>query len=613
MRKNINPKTLKGSDKLNRTLELMNKMTTLNESTSTSELELIKKAADGIVYGIVRENHKYFIKHTDKTSGEFTANDFHYIGGLQNKLNESYPSYSEALKHLNLKFDTINESMGIEGNINIFESDGVAFGGGTGFGFVMEEDDEDIEEQEYKIKVDAPKQEPAPAPAPSPMDAPVEDEVDVEPSDEFGDLPTDDLGDETDGDIEDEDGDPTKKIQKMTGKLGQMIREMEEPDGELEKYVINSVISAMHLDLLSEEDIEDIVAKLEGEEEEDRENAEDDLSFGDDEPAADTELDEPETEEEPVADVTEESVKLTKGELLESLTKDILKDTLNESESLTDYMPSGKKAGKSYKKRRENLKRKARKKRRNEHHDMDYDDYGKYDHDEYKMMDEDFDMIVSDNDFENVESAYVDCPECAGDGCPHCDFNGYHLSGTFDDEGIADDFMTIDASTGEYGPYDRDGDEIPSRVDMDDDNDGYIDDRDGQTFGVVDEEDGFDVSIADSISGTFQDDDVMMYDPQSGGEGPFDRDGDGIPSRLDLDADGDGDIDGTADDLDIRYFDDPITKPRPKEPVVVPGKPGEKKRRGPWEKPKTKPRPKAEGGDVAPSVRRSFRKKGFFK
>ena len=172
MRKNINPKSLKGQDKLNRMLNLMDRMNTLTESKSFSELELIKKGPNGIVYGIVRENHDYFIKTSNKTSGQFLAEDFSYIGGLQNKYDERYKSYAEAIKHLNMKFDMLNESYGIDSNTNIFESDGVAFGGGVGFGFVMEEDeeeedkeqiisdsDDDLEEQKKVLKVDTPKAE----------------------------------------------------------------------------------------------------------------------------------------------------------------------------------------------------------------------------------------------------------------------------------------------------------------------------------------------------------------------------------------------------------------------------------------------------------------------
>jgi len=178
---------------------------------------------------------------------------------------------------LNLKFDMLNESYGIEKNTNLFESDGVAFGGGTGFGFVMEEedeeevtegekeiisDDDDLEEQKKVLKVDTPK-----------VEEPVEDEIDVDMSGDSAeiDMGMDDMEMDTEEDVDmdmeggDED---TKKIQKYTGKIGQMLRDMDEADPELEKYVINSIISALHLEEMDEEDKEDIIAKIEGDEEE---------------------------------------------------------------------------------------------------------------------------------------------------------------------------------------------------------------------------------------------------------------------------------------------------------------------------------------------------------
>ena len=289
MRKIVNPKTLKGQDKVNRMLDLMGKMNTLNESKSFSELELIKKGPNGIVYGIVRENHDYFIKTSNKPYGKFLSEDFQYIGGLQNKGTEKYHSYAEALKHLNIKFDMLNESYGIEYNVNIFESDGNAIAGGAGFGFVLEKEeeiilDDDITEEKKVLKVDAPASATPEAPA---AEAPVEDDV---ADDEFGfsDEDTEDLSDDEGDTLGDEDtvatgdegtedlGDDeiTKKIQKLTGKIGQMLRDSEDVDPKLEKYVINSIISALHLDEMDESDKEDIISKFEGEDEED--------SFGDD-------------------------------------------------------------------------------------------------------------------------------------------------------------------------------------------------------------------------------------------------------------------------------------------------------------------------------------------
>ena len=193
MRNIINPKTLKGQDKVNRMLDLMGKMNTLNESKSLSELELIKKGPNGVVYGIVRENHDYFIKTSNKPYGKFLSEDFQYVGGLKNKSTEKYHSYAEALKHLNIKFDMLNESYGVENNNNIFESDGKAIAGGAGFGFVLEKEeeiilDDDIKEEKKVLKVDVPASA-TPAPPATP-EAPVEDDVE---DDEFG------VSDDTEG------------------------------------------------------------------------------------------------------------------------------------------------------------------------------------------------------------------------------------------------------------------------------------------------------------------------------------------------------------------------------------------------------------------------------
>jgi hypothetical protein len=638
MGKNINPKSLKGKDKLTRIKDLMGRMNTLNESTSLSELDLVKKGPNGVVYGIVRENHKYFIKTTNKTSGNLLAEDFNYIGGLQNKFSESYDSYAEATKQLNLKFDMLNESFGIENNNNIFESDGIAFGGGAGFGFVVEDkgceecgekdcvcedkevitdEKEGVEEQEYKLKVDAPAAE---APA---IEEPVEDEVpdemgmedpmaaDTGMEDPMAEPSMDDEGDDEDN--------PTKKIQKMTGKIGQMLRDMDEPDVDLEKYVINSVISAMHLDLFSDEDVEDIISKLEGEDEED-DMAADDMG------GEDLGMEEPSMEEEPSLEepameepaMTEESFKITKGDLVESLTKKILKDTLNESDDYGMMKASPKRVRDRVSKRRSKLKGNQYKLDKNKNGRIDADDFRrlrKSKNEGLNIMDEDYDMF----------SDYIDCPQCEGMGCPHCDGQGYHLSNEFDAEvglydefelsspyndwseedsepttkrlgpdGIDDDFMTMNAD-GEYGPFDRDGDEIPSDIDLDDDGDGRLDivTSDG-VLEIITADTGFDVDVMDSISGS------------------FDRDGDGIPADID-NVYGDGEDGG----LDIQFYRGRGNAPtREKRPVKTPDRtktPKKNPGNPMWNpKPAVNPDPKAVGKDK-PRVRPSFRRKGYFK
>lgn len=410
MKKYTNPKSLKGQDKINRITDLMSRMTTLNESTSLSEIDFIKKGPNGIVYGIIRENHNYFIKTTEKTSGTLVSEDFNYSGGIKNKYDERYHSYAEALKHLNMKFDMLNESYGIETGTNLFESDGVEVREANASGLVkiketgvavevpdenevdpdgkdivLGEDEEEVNEKTV-IKVDAP--------APPPVEAPVEDEVEVdefsmedEGEDPFGDEEGDEEGDEG---MDEEGDEDTKKIQKYTGKVGQLLRDKDEPDAELDKYVINSIISAIDWDEIPDEDVEDIIAKIEGEDEEDGEG--DEFATGDDEEVVDLDAEEG-GDEDPFADEggeelaeseeedgKEEEVKesrvFSKKQLMESFlkntTKKSLKKVLKENHSVCeDCLGEGCEVCGM-----------------DEHHNMSHKKYGKYDRNEYVTMKE---------------------------------------------------------------------------------------------------------------------------------------------------------------------------------------------------------------------------------
>ena len=117
----INPVGLKGNE-INERMKQLMCVTPINEGLSRSTVELTKIGPDGKSYGIVRENHEYYIKVSDKTSN-LTVEDFKYIGGLQNKKSEAYPSYAKATKHLNLKFNSICESFDIVNTFNVFVDD----------------------------------------------------------------------------------------------------------------------------------------------------------------------------------------------------------------------------------------------------------------------------------------------------------------------------------------------------------------------------------------------------------------------------------------------------------------------------------------------------------
>ena len=117
----INPTGLKGYEVTDRMKELMG-IKSIVENKHTSVVELTKLGPDGKVYGIVRENHEYYIKTSEKKSN-LVVEDFNYIGGLKNKKEFAYPSYAKATKHLNLKFNSLYESYGIEAKIDILKND----------------------------------------------------------------------------------------------------------------------------------------------------------------------------------------------------------------------------------------------------------------------------------------------------------------------------------------------------------------------------------------------------------------------------------------------------------------------------------------------------------
>ena len=64
----------------------------------------------------------------------------------------------------------------------------------------------------------------------------------------------------------DEESDPKKYIEQLTGKLGQTLRTYTEDQGQtdfdLEKFVINSVLSATHTSEMDSQDQEDIIKKV---------------------------------------------------------------------------------------------------------------------------------------------------------------------------------------------------------------------------------------------------------------------------------------------------------------------------------------------------------------
>lgn len=87
------------------------KRVVIKESKTPATLLDYKKAGDGRLYGIVKENQSYFIK-TAHSRDIVSESDFAYIGGLSNITEYKYKTLTDAQRVLNTKVMTINETYG---------------------------------------------------------------------------------------------------------------------------------------------------------------------------------------------------------------------------------------------------------------------------------------------------------------------------------------------------------------------------------------------------------------------------------------------------------------------------------------------------------------------
>ncbi len=244
--KPIGSERLEGQEKLARIHEIARYKENKPSQDKTLQTESYSiQLADGNTYKIIYEKNGYIIKKSVNES-------FDYMEPMKNR--RYYSSYSDAFKRLNLiakEMNTLHEN-----------KEGVSLFG---------------EQKKFVLKTPKPELPPAaPAPAPEPppmdmnsggdmgMDSPAP-EGDIPPMDGEtpGDIPggeTPDMGGDMGGEVS------FKQIQKLTGKLGQKLREYK-VSGEMSskdiKYIINSILSALDLTKLDEGDREDILAKFE--------------------------------------------------------------------------------------------------------------------------------------------------------------------------------------------------------------------------------------------------------------------------------------------------------------------------------------------------------------
>jgi len=292
--KPIGSEKLQGNEKLLRIMEIAKyKEVIPNSINETSSVDYKITLADGNTYSIVKERLGYIIK---KQINESVSD---YIDNIKNR--KHFSSYSSAMRKLNLMAGEINRVNGISEGISLFTEDKK---------YMLKAPQPKVEAP-TEVPSDLPPPSPSPEPSPAPEDAmptPSSDEMPASPEGEEMDTDMDDMSDM--GDIDDmgeepsEGGEPVtfKSIQKLTGKLAQKIRDYSGNEEELSskdvKYVINSILSSLDLNLLDEDDKEEILTRFDGEEESDYGIEDDGSEEESDEFDVDSE-EETSTEEEP--------------------------------------------------------------------------------------------------------------------------------------------------------------------------------------------------------------------------------------------------------------------------------------------------------------------------
>jgi len=240
--KPLGSEKLQGDEKLKRILELTY-FNENNKKSNANKAELVKESTNGGVYGIVKEKDGYYVKRG------LNESSLDYIGGMFMKNKNRFSSYAEAAKRLNL----------LQGQEELNEATKYV-----------------LKQNKPQDAAPAPVAEPAPAPeAPAPS-------MDAAPSGDMGSLdnppaeepasPSPDMGGESSGDETDENGESKRsdymtEVQKYAGKLGQELRDLHDKmESDDIKYVLNMIISAVDLDKLDDDDIEEIGKKFEREE-----------------------------------------------------------------------------------------------------------------------------------------------------------------------------------------------------------------------------------------------------------------------------------------------------------------------------------------------------------
>ena len=274
----IGSEKLEGMDKISRIMEIARykevKPTPINEDKKSV---YSKTLADGHKYTISKEKVGYVIKRSLTESSD----EVEYLDRMENR--KHYSSYSQAFKRLNLIAREVNINEGQDKNISLFEQSNKKYTLKTPKPAPVEEPVLDVD-ADTEMDVDMGTEMDVDMGTEMDVDMDIDDDMDLDDDMDVEDTEEISLDDESD----DDEVVTFKSIQKLTGKLGQKIRSLldsgEEMSSKDVKYVINSILSALNLSSLDEEDKEDVLDKFEDYESEDETEFEDEdeIDFNDD-------------------------------------------------------------------------------------------------------------------------------------------------------------------------------------------------------------------------------------------------------------------------------------------------------------------------------------------
>jgi len=230
----------------------------IKESQNRSLGTLIdyKRASDGVAYGIVKENHHYYLKKSGLKQDP-NVSDFAYINGLANITNYQYKSLAEADKQRNMLLHIINEATttrvsktGTKRTINedkisneIGQAEAKLDAAETAVDVPEEEPMNSMGNDEIPVSDDRPIEEPAPVsdkePTNDEMPTPEGDETPAEEltGEEGDEEPTDNVNvEEPTGDNNDDNG-SKDEIKSDIGKIGNKVLQKTLNDKQVISYV----------------------------------------------------------------------------------------------------------------------------------------------------------------------------------------------------------------------------------------------------------------------------------------------------------------------------------------------------------------------------------------